>query len=72
MCAGPDQLWKRGEYTQLERAGPKEQRKRGEILLTAALGDGLTGTISKAIPAARFSEVLFDGLLKAHRPRLMN
>ena len=53
-------------FLELKRARPQQESKGGKILFPAALGNGLTGAVPNAIVAAWFSEVLFDGLRKAH------
>src|SRR5512134_918057 len=68
LGAGANQLGKGGQDTQLKRAGLKQEGKGGKILFAAALRDGLTSPVTKAVSAAWFSEVLFDGLQKVHLP----
>ncbi len=71
LSARSDQLGKGRQDAQLKRAGSQQEGKGGKVLFAAALGNGLAGAIPKAVAAAWFSQVLFDGLRKAHCTRLM-
>jgi hypothetical protein len=62
LSARANQLGKCRQDTELKGAGPEQEGKRGKILFTAALGNGLGGAVPEAVPAAWFSEILFDGL----------
>jgi hypothetical protein len=55
-------LGKCRQDTELKGAGPEQEGKRGKILFTAALANGLGGAVAEAVPAAWFSKILFDGL----------
>ena len=62
MSARADQLGEGGKDAELKRVSMEQQGKRREVLLSAPLGNGLVGSITEAVPAAWFAEVLCNRL----------